>query len=170
MSGPEPGLVIVGRVSGLFGVRGWVRVHSWTDPPENVLRYSPWWLGSDAAWTRREPAGGRRQRGALVAALAGVEDRDAARRLLGAAIAVRREQLPELGPGEYYWADLLGLEVLTTGGVALGTVGGLLETGANDVLVVHGERERLIPYISGEVIREVDLPRRRIRVDWDPDF
>ena len=102
-------------------------------------------------------------------------DRDSATALVGREIAVTRQQLPALDEGDYYWRDLLGLQVINLDDVTLGTVANLMETGANDVLVVEshsdGERqERLIPYIREQVIRHVDLEQGVIRVDWDPDF
>ncbi len=106
----------------------------------------------------------------LVAKLKGCDDRESARDLIGALIQVRRGDLAELEPGEFYWADLLGLKVETLSGTELGAVDNLLETGANDVLVVRGDRERLIPFLQGQVVHDVDLDKQRIRVDWDPDF
>jgi len=163
-------LVTLGRISGLYGVRGWVRVFSHTDPREGIVRYSPWYLRLGGEWRPVRVAEGRRHGKGVVARLEGCDDRDQAARLMGAEIAVRREQLPPLPPGEYYWTDLEGLRVVTREGVELGTVARLMETGANDVLVVRGERERLIPYLPERVVLEVDLEGGLIRVDWDPDF
>jgi len=169
--GDDHKFVTLGRISGLFGVRGWVKIHSDTDPREGILRYSPWYLRREGHWEERRPEQGQRQGKGVVAKIEGCEDRDAAAGLMGAVIAVRRDQLPGgLHPGEYYWADLEGLQVVTTAGVELGRVDHLLETGANDVLVVRGDRERLIPYLWQQVVLEVDLEQRRLLVDWDPDF
>ncbi len=167
----DPEFIIVGRVSGLFGVRGWVKVYSYTEPRENIVTYSPWYLRTEGGeWSTREVVAGHRHGKGIVAQLRGCDDRDAAAALLGAEVAIRREQLPETAPGEFYWSDLVGLEVVTREGMLLGRVDHLLETGANDVLVVMGERERLIPYIDGSVILGVDLEGGRIEVDWDPEF
>ncbi len=166
--GPDR-LVALGRISGLHGVQGWVKVHSDTRPRENILEYSPWYLLRGGAWEPWEVVRGRPQGKTLVAQLRGCTDREQARRLMGATIAVRRSQLGQ-SEEEYYWTDLEGLEVVTTGGVALGRVDHLMETGANDVLVVKGGRERLIPWLPEQVIREVDLEQGRILVDWDPEF
>jgi 16S rRNA processing protein RimM len=106
----------------------------------------------------------------VIALLEGCDDREVARKLVGASIAIRRSQLEATAQGEYYWDDLLGLKVITVSGVELGIVDHLLETGANDVLVVVGERECLIPYVRDEVIVSVDLDASEIRVDWDPEF
>lgn len=162
--------VLLGRVSGPYGVRGWVRVQSDTEPPERIVAYSPWHLRSDGSTTVVEVLEGRAHGRGVVARLAGVADRDAARRLAGAEISVQREQLPALEEGEHYWADLIGLRVVTLAGRDLGRVTALMETGANDVLVVTGERERLVPYLPDRVVREVDLEAGRISVDWDPEL
>jgi 16S rRNA processing protein RimM len=163
--------VTLGRVSGAHGVQGWVKVYSETDPRENIVGYSPWYLGDARARTVWKVTGGRRQGKAVVAKLSGCNDRDTAESLQGLEIAVRRDQLPEpTVPGEYYWADLVGLRVETVDGIELGQVERLFETGANDVIVVQGERERLIPYLWGQVVRDVDLDAGLMRVDWDPDF
>ncbi len=163
-------MLVVGRVVGLFGVHGWVKVLSHTDPREEIVRYHPWFLRRETQWQPIKVVDGHRHGKGVIARLAGVEDRDAARELVGVDIAIRRDQLPPLDPGEYYWADLEGLRVVTVDGVELGTVDHLLETGANDVLVVRNDRERLIPYIRGDVVVEVDREAGVMRVDWDPDF
>lgn len=162
--------VIVGRVSGLFGVQGWVKVFSHTAPRENIINYSPWQLKLGSGWKELTVKAGRAQGRGLIAQLEGIADRDAAAALVGAEIAVCREQLPAAAEDEYYWADLEGLRVITRDGVELGIVSHLLATGANDVLVVRGERERLIPYIPGQVVVDVDLNAGTLRVDWDPEF
>jgi 16S rRNA processing protein RimM len=163
-------MIILGRVSGLFGVKGWIKVYSHTSPRQGILGYKTWYLKQDGGWQRHALAAGQAQGKGVVAKLAGYDDRDQAAALIGIDIAVKREQLPKLAPGEYYWSDLEGLRVETVDGVDLGVVSHLFETGANDVLVVKGERERLIPYTRGEAIKEVDLQAGRIIVDWDPDF
>jgi len=145
-------------------------VFSYTEPRDNIVNYQPWYLKRQGEWEQRDLAEGRRHGKGVVARLQGCDDRDAAVLLIGADIGVRRDQLPPAPSGEYYWSDLQGLEVLTLGGESLGRVDHLLETGANDVLVVRGERERLIPFVAGQIVHEVDLERGRIRVDWDKDF
>jgi 16S rRNA processing protein RimM len=162
-------VIVLGRIVGLFGVKGWVKVYSYSRPREAILEHSIWRIRSAGGWNEYEVAEGRMQGGGVVARLEGIVDRTAAAALIGADIAIERSQLPALKPGEYYWADLEGLTVVNLGGVELGTVSYLFETGANDVMVLQGERERLIPYIAS-VIREVDLERGVIRVDWDKDF
>jgi len=160
---------VVGRIVGAHGVCGWVKVHSYTQPMENILTYSPWYLRHDGEWQARRPEKGRRQGRGVVAQIAGCGERDAALSLRGCDIAVRREQLPPAAEDEYYWNELIGLEVVTTDGRSLGRVDHLLQTGANDVLVVRGDRERLLPFIE-TVVLTVDLETGCIEVDWDPEF
>lgn len=162
--------VVVGRVNGVFGTRGWVKVYSHTRPRENLLDYRPWYLrDADGAWCRYDVRAAQRRGAAFVAALDGVEDRDAATALLRRDIAVDRSQLAPADEGEYYWSDLTGLDVVNAAGEVLGVVDGLLETAAHDVLRVRGERERLIPFVRGVYVLDVDLDARRIRVDWHAD-
>jgi len=162
--------VVLGRVSGLFGLQGWVRVYSHTDPREGIARYHPVFLQRQGAWQPFEIEAGRAHGDGVVLKFVGYDDRDRAATLIQSDIAVRRAQLPPPGPGEYYWSDLAGLRVITQEGVDLGTVDQVFATGANDVLVVKGERERLLPFVKGQVVIEIDLEQRLLRVDWDPDF
>jgi 16S rRNA processing protein RimM len=170
----DPGMILLGRVSGLFGVKGWIKVHSDTEPRDNILNYSPWYLQREGEWQAYEVIAGRPHGKGIVAHLSNCPDRDAAAELIGSTIAIRREQLPAAGDDEYYWSDLRGLKVTTSQGVELGQVVSLMETGANDVLVVRETdetgREHLIPFIMDQVIREVDLERGLLIVDWDPEF
>ncbi|CAK0769694.1 Ribosome maturation factor RimM [Gammaproteobacteria bacterium] len=162
--------VTVGRITGVFGVRGWVKVQSYTSPRDNLLNYRPWLVAHLGGLHERVLLAGQSHRKGLVALLDGCTDPTTALPLVGCEVVVRREVLPPPEDGEYYWADLIGLRVFTLQGVDLGQVDSLIETGANDVLVVRGERERLVPYLSGSVIREVDLAGSRLVVDWDPEF
>lgn len=161
--------VIIGRLNGLYGVRGALKVFSYTEPRAAICDYGEWLLWNSGQWQPYNVADGRRHGKTVVARLAGVEDRSAAARLLGADIGIRRETLPEPEPGRYYWADLVGCEVVTVSGQRLGHTKRLFGTVNNDVLVVAGERERLLPFIDA-VIRRVDLAGGVITVDWDPDF
>lgn len=169
MSQPPHKRIVVGEIAGVYGVRGWVRIRSFTDPVANLLDYQPWVLGDGERKQQVTLVDGRVHGPGLIARIAGIEDREAAAALHGELISVDREQLPETR-GEVYWADLEGLQVVTVDGVQLGRVDHLLETGANDVLVVRGERERLIPFVRDRVIRDIDLGNRCLTVDWDPEF
>ncbi len=163
-------MVVLGRVTGVFGVRGWIKVHSHTDPRDNILNYNPWYLKGAGGWREYRLLNGRRQGKGIVASLEGYSDRDHADVLLGCDIAVPRSRLETLGQDEFYWSDLQGLEVFTLDGHSLGRVSHLFDTGANDVLVVRGDREHLIPYVWEQVVKSVDLAGGRMQVDWDPDF
>lgn len=160
----------MGRISGLFGVKGWVRVYSYTQPRDNILRYTPWSVRLPEGWRSMALGEGRRHGKGVIARLEGVEDREAATALLGAEVAVDRDELPPLEQGEFYWSDLIGLKVLNHRGEDMGVVVDLLETGAHDVLVVKGERERLIPFVQGQVVTAVEPQAGIIRVDWELDY
>ena len=159
----------MGRIAAPFGVKGWVRIQPNTAAPRNLLDYPSWWVGREGDWRETAVAEAKVQGRAVIARLEGCDDRDAAAALRGKSVAVPRAALPRTQPGEYYWADLIGLKVANTAGQDLGQVTGILQTGANDVLVVAGERERLIPFIA-DVIREVDPGAGIVRVEWGADY
>lgn len=167
--------VTLGRVSGVFGIKGWIKVYSYTRPPENILQYRRWWLSRGEGFEVSVLAS-QVQGQSLVAQLSDaggtpIKDRDVAAGLIGAEIAVDRELLPKLPDGEFYWVDLLGMQVENSEGVALGAVTDVTSNGAQDVLVVgEGETERLIPFVSPQIVREIDHAARRIVCDWQPDW
>lgn len=161
--------VILGRISGLFGVRGWVKVYSYTEPREAVLDYDRWLLSGKNGWQEAAVAEGQRHGKTVIARIKGYEDREQAAGLIGTEIGIPRDELPETEDDRYYWSDLEGLSVVLRDGTVLGTVDHLLETGANDVMVVKGETERLIPFVMDKVVLGVDLAKREIRVDWEWD-
>lgn len=171
-------LVDIGQVTGVFGVKGWVKLRSDTQPKENILNYSPWFLKTRYGVKTYEIVEGKPHGNTLVAHIKGIDDRDQASELARVTIAVEKQQLPELDAEEYYWHQLEGLSVVTTfgGDKRLGRVSHLLETGANDVLVVKpddesiDDKERLIPYLPGEFIEQISLETGCITVDWDPEF
>jgi len=167
---PATRRVTLGQVVGVHGIRGSVKILSYTRPRENIFSYRHWWLLLDADWRCHELESGRAQGKGLVADLAGIGDRDAARALIGAVIAVDRDQLPPLAAGEHYWFDLIGLEVCSTDGDTLGRVVGVEETGANDVLVIRDDngREEWIPFVTGHYVLAVDYAAGTITVDWQP--
>jgi 16S rRNA processing protein RimM len=163
------GLVHFGRITGLFGIQGWVKVFSHARPRESIIDYSPWLVKTAEGLREMVVEDGRAQGKGVVVKLVGVDDRDQASQLIGADIEIKFSQLPPPSKGEYYWAQLVGLEVVTLAGQSLGKVDHLVETGANDVLVVRNGKERWLP-ATANVIREVDLEAGVIRVDWDADF
>jgi 16S rRNA processing protein RimM len=172
-------IVVLGKIVDAYGLRGAVRVHPFADGLESWGAMPRWWLGRDGeapeTWHCLRLIQCRERSGSLIVAFDGIDDRNAAESLRGMLVGAPREELPAPEDGEYYWGDLVGLDVVNTQGQALGRVVGLIGTGANDVLrVMEGEeeregRERLLPFVDA-VIREVDVPGRRIRVDWELDW
>lgn len=160
--------VTLGYISAVHGVKGWVKVHSWTRPMEAIFEYQPWLLGEECS--RFNHVDGRKQGKGLLALLPGVEDREQAASLVGQQIFVGRDQLPATAADEYYWTDLEGLEVQTLTGEVLGRVERVLETGANDVLLIRGEREHLVPFVQGQYVTRIDLDGGLMVVDWDAEF
>jgi 16S rRNA processing protein RimM len=162
--------VALGRVSGAHGVKGWIKVQSFTEPRENIAQFDSWILEVHGSERVVEVEGSKPQGNSMLVKLAGVEDRDAAQALTGALVAVMRSALPPCASGEYYWTDLEGLSVRTVDGQALGTVDHLLATGSHDVLVLGGPAARMIPFVAGTIVKDVDLAARVIVVDWDESF
>lgn len=161
--------VVLGRISGLFGVRGWVRVFSYTEPREAFLQYKGLLLGRNGDWQSIKVAEGQRHGKSVILRLEGVDDRDQAAALIGTEIGVDRDGLPKPEDGHYYWSDLLGLTVVHRDGTELGTIKEMLETGTHDVMVVKGDTERLIPFVMNEIIIGVDLSNKQVNVDWEWD-
>ena len=165
----------LGRIAGVYGVRGWIRIQSYTQPLDNLLEYEPWWIDRNGGFEARV-VDGRMHSGALIAQIRGadgqpIENRDVAASLIGSYIEVERSALPELPDDEFYWFDLVGLQVQNVEGVVLGTVTEVTSNGAQDVLVIQdGETERMIPFVHGPIIRDVSLAERRIVADWQPDY
>lgn len=168
-------MIVLGRVVAPFGVQGWLRVHAFGDDPEAWKQMHQLWLSDDAEapaerWVVHELAGLRRHGDGIVAKLSGIDNRDASEALGSCFIGAPRDALPVPKQDEYYWADLVGLDVVNLLDQSLGRVESLIETGANQVLVARdGERERLLPFVA-QVVKEVDVPGRRIRVDWGSDW
>lgn len=165
--------VRLGRIVGVYGVRGEIKLESWTEPRERIFDYQPWLLDAAPGKVPVEMRGieGRAQGKGLVARLPGVDDRDQAAALTGRDILVERERLPPPEAGSFYWFDLEGLEVVNREGVVLGRVDHLFATGANDVVVVRdGDRQHLVPFVRGVYVHDIDLDSARMEVDWDPDF
>lgn len=168
--------IVVGRIGAVYGVKGWLKVQSFTDDPESIFEYSPWLLSQK---TEREMTvvEWRRHNNGLIARLEGIFDRDEAARLTGADICITADELPALADDEFYWRDLIGMRVVNTNGYDMGVVEQIMPTASNDVLVVKansndgfGKSERLIPFIQSEYVTAVDKEAKQIQVEWPSDF
>lgn len=164
--------IVVGKVSGVYGVKGWIKIFSYTEPREGIAEYSPWYLKQSGVnqgqWQQVRLEQGKRHAKTVIAKLEGFDDRNESMMLTGAVIGVDPELMDSSGDGVYYWRDLIGLRVVNQQGVELGLVEKLIETGANDVLVVKADTgERLIPWTLGNAVVEVDMEKSIILVDWD---
>lgn len=166
-----PGMVLLGKLHGAFGVRGELKLESFTEPRGAIFRYQPWTL-RDAQGRERELRGarGRETPKGIVATFPDIADRDAAEALRGGELWAPRTALPPPKPGQYYWVDLEGLRVANIEGIEFGRVSHLFSTGVNDVLVVRGDRERLIPFAEPDYVKSVDFDAGTITVDWDAEF
>ena len=169
--------VILGKVGAVYGIKGWLKIHSFTDDHEAILDYFPWSLKLGNKIQSVEITDWRKHNNGLVVKVAGIDDRDIAQKLVGSEIFVNEDALSDLPEGEFYWRDLIGMAVVTDKGYDLGQVSDIMETGANDVLVVKanlkdgfGKKERLIPYLMDQVILSVSAEDKQICVDWDPGF
>lgn len=170
-------LVVLGKFGAVYGINGWLKVNSYTDVPEGIFDYTPWQIQLQGNWRQVQISSKKRHGNGLIVKLAEVSDRDQAQLYVNADIAVERSALPQLAEGDYYWRDLMGMAVVNEAGYHLGEVVDMMETGSNDVLVVKanksdafGKTERLLPFLTDSVIKEVNNAERRILVDWDPDF
>jgi len=162
--------LIVGQINGVFGVKGWVKIFSHTDPRENIFSYSPWQLKVKGEWQDVKVEDFKLQSGgkALVAQLENIHDRDLARDLMGAEISIWRDQLQQ-DDDEYFWIELIGCDVINQDKVLLGKVTDLVETGAHDVLRVKGEHGDLIPFVMDKFIVNIDIGNKQILVNWELD-
>jgi len=163
-------LVTLGVINGVYGVKGWVKVYSFTSPIENILNFKTWQLCKKNQNKVVRLEGGKRHGKGIIAKLAGYDDRSEVEVLLKSEIRIARGLLPELPKGEYYWSDLKGLQVTNMANVNFGKVDHLFETGANDVMVVIGDKERLIPFVQDIYIKDINLQEKTMLVDWPEDF
>lgn len=172
MSPERPGrsgdAVVLGRIGAPFGVQGWVKVTSYTDPPEGIVDFPSWELVRAGRSERRAVLDWKRAGRAVAVQLDGVATRDDAQALTGTEVQVDRDELPPTGSGEFYWHDLLGLEAANVADVPLGRIEQILELPAHPVLVLRGERERLVPLVPERLV-QVDLESGRLTLDWHPD-
>ena len=162
--------VIVGKISGIYGVQGWIKVRSYTRPLENIFSYTPWLVGRQGEWVSRKLVQGNKHGKGLIAKLDELDDREIARSYIGKDIALYRDQMPDLPEGQYYWCDLIQMDVVNRDGILLGKVVEIQETGANDVLVVEGKQRHLIPLIIDRYVHDITMDSGRIIVDWDPEY
>jgi 16S rRNA processing protein RimM len=165
-----PQRIIIGRIGSSYGVHGWLKVNSFTDPPGNILQYLPWQIHLNKSWMELPIVESQIQSNRILIKFAECSTPEQAKLYANAKIAVWRNQLADLSNSEYYWADLEGLTVINTKGITLGIVDHLMSTGANDVLVVKGTKEYVIPFIPGAYIIEVNLREQQIIADWDEEF
>lgn len=168
-SGKEAPLII-GKLGAPFGTQGWIKVNSFTEPQENIFQYKPWQFYVNGRWAVIPIKASRVHANPLIIQLENCLTPDAARLYTGVKIGVDATALLPLPQGEYYWSQLMGLQVFTPTGIPLGTVDHLMETGSNDVLVVIGDKTHCIPYLVNQVVLEVDLAANKMIVDWDPEF
>ena len=169
--------VVLGKLASSHGIKGWLKITTYTDSVEGIFDYSPWLIKEQGEWREVKVLQWRFQGKAVVASLEGVETRDQAQMLTNCEIAVTQQQMETLPEDEFYWRDLIGCEVVNTKGYNMGKVQEIVETGSNDVLLVKanakdgfGKAERMIPFVTEQFIIEVNLPEKQITVDWDPDF
>ena len=160
--------VVLGRIGAPFGVQGWVKVQSYTEPREGIVGYGLWELVQSGGTSRRKVVEWKRAGSAIAVRLEGVGSRDEAQALTGAEVHVDRAELPPNAPGEFYWHDLIGLDAFSPTGDALGRVAEILELPAHPVLVLRGDRERLVPLVPDRLVA-VDLEAGRMTLDWHPD-
>jgi len=161
--------VVMGRIAAPFGVKGWVKVQPFSEDPGALMDFGSWRIGRDAQQAHYSVEAVQDHGKALVAKLAGIDDRDMAYALRGQEISVAKRALPPPGENEFYWSDLIGLKVINREGIELGTVDSLMESGANDLLVVKGTREHLIPFVAA-FVGKVDVAGGTIEVDWGEDY
>ncbi|MCA0402625.1 MAG: ribosome maturation factor RimM [Proteobacteria bacterium] len=162
--------IVIGRFGRAHGVKGLVTVHSFTHPRDNILGYTDWHAYISKQWQPINITSLEANTKSILARVEGYALREQVASLTNIEIAIKRSQLPELEPGEYYWHDLVGMQVVNLQGMILGNIIEMLGTGANDVMIIEGEKRRLVPYLPGTYVINIDKDRRLITVDWDMDF
>jgi len=169
MSTSDRDYIITGKVGAAYGIKGWLKIHSFTEDASQILQYNPWYLAEGSNWQAFKVEDGRQHGKGVVVKFAGFETPETARVLAGRKIAIKREQLAPLAQNEYYWADLEGLTVIDQKGQTLGQISYMLATGSNDVIVIKDQagKEQAIPYLPGSVVKQIDLNQRLMYVDWD---
>jgi len=165
----KDGRILIGKVSGCFGIKGWLKIFSYCDPRENITTYKSWIVGNRQFDSVESKKNGK----LIVAKLKGIDDKETAQILLGQSVEIEKRQLSQLNSDQYYWHDLVGLEVTNTAGIRFGKIKSMLQTGAHDVIIIKGDRERLIPYITdvstSTTVIKIDLKEQTMLVDWHED-
>lgn len=169
MSTTDGGYITIGRVGSAYGIRGWLKIRSYTEEPLQILQYNPWYLAEGSSWQAFELEEGKQHGKGIVVKFSGIETPEVGKKLTGRIIAIKREQLAHLPENQYYWADLEGLTVIDQHGKTLGKISYLIATGSNDVLVIQDPsgKEQAIPYLPGSVVKKIDLKQGVMHVDWD---
>ncbi len=164
--------ILLGKISGVHGIKGWVKVFSYTSPRLKITNYEKWLIGDKDQWKTFQIVEGKKQGKNIIASLEGVVSRNQAEELIGKQIKIHSDQLEKLSENEFFWRDLIGLSVKTTDGIDLGKIDWIFDTGSNDVIVVKDKekKERMLPFLFNDVIKSVDLEKSLMIVDWDPQF
>ena len=169
--------LVIGKIGAPYGVKGWVKITSYTDELDGIFSYTPWLVGQEGNTKEIVVDQWRTHNKGLVAKLVGVETRDDAESIKNLDISIKAQQLPQLDGDEFYWRELVGMQVVTEQGYNLGVVKELFETGANDVMLIKanlkdafGQKERMVPYLIDQVVKQVDREAKTIQVDWEPSF
>ena len=162
--------IVVGKIGAPHGVQGWVKIRSHTIPSSNIMDYKTWYTNTKTGWEIINIENCQRHGKTVIAHIKGVNDPESARQYVGKNIAVLRSQLPKPKKDEYYWTDLEGMEVINNQGEKLGVMDHMIETGANDIMVVIGDRKRLIPFLHKRIVLNIDFDKNIIFVDWDKEF
>ena len=169
--------ILLGKISGVHGIKGWVKVFSYTSPRVKITEYSQWYVKGkkDQSWKTQKLIEGKEQGKNIIAKLDNINYRDEAEALVGTEIAIHKDQLEVLAENEYFWRDLIGLSVVTVEGEKLGNIDWLFDTGSNDVIIIKDTegvevKEHLLPFVFGDVIKSVDLETSVMVVDWDAEF
>ena len=162
--------IVIARFGRPHGVKGFVTVHSFTEPRDNVLKYANWHAFINNKWQPMKLLRAEVQNKSIIVQIEGYPERESVAFLTNIEIAIQRGQLATLEPGEYYWHQLIGMKVINQQGEPFGNVTEIIPTGANDVLVVEGNKRHLIPYLLGQFILDIDSKQQIITVDWDMDF